>query len=701
MKRVLAVVACVATAAFFHPARVAAGPPAPGHEEAQGARLIDVPYVPQSPALCGGAALAMLLRYWGEPAVLAEDFAALREVGAPGIRTEALVAAARERGWTARPLAGTPALVRAELARGRPMIALIDVGSSTFHYVVVVAWVNGGVIAHDPAVGPFRVWDENAFDAAWARAGRWALLILPPAPEATESGAAPELPRAALAGAAGIPADSTRGRPADDCDAVVSRGLAQAGAGDTAGAAAQFRAAARLCPGSAAPWRELAGLRFGADDWDGAARLAERALALEPLDAHSWRLLAGSRYLAGDVEGALGAWNRIGEPRADLTRVEGLVRTRYRAVADPLDLAPRRLITPAAFIRARRRLAELPALADSRLSVTPAAGGVARIDVALLERPLLFAGPWDVGGAAIGAVVNRATAINVAGPVGLGELWTAEYGWWTERPRLRLALAVPGVGGRPGLWTVEGLWERQAYAASLSSATGGAPRPGIRRERRHRTSLSFADWAGAGLRVEAGAALDRWSDRGAFGSLRLGVEARAARDRLALLAELAGWAGARGGPFRALGLSARWHSHEFPRAAWQWRAGLLSVSARSPLALWPGAGTGSGRAPLLRAHPLLADGVLDGPAFGRTLLYGGIERQSWPWSIGPLRAGWALFLDAAQAHGTPGGGYEPWQTDAGVGLRLGGPGRRGLFRMDVAHGLTDGATALSVAWQTP
>ena len=49
-------------------------------------RLLDVPYVPQSAALCGGAAVAMVLRYWGEPGARAEDFTAQLSPGGDGIR---------------------------------------------------------------------------------------------------------------------------------------------------------------------------------------------------------------------------------------------------------------------------------------------------------------------------------------------------------------------------------------------------------------------------------------------------------------------------------------------------------------------------------------------------------------------------------------------------------------------------------------
>src|SRR6185436_3333594 len=55
---------------------------------AQTVRVLDVPFVPQSPALCGGAALAMVIRYWDGPAVLAGDFADRIAPEGKGIRTE-------------------------------------------------------------------------------------------------------------------------------------------------------------------------------------------------------------------------------------------------------------------------------------------------------------------------------------------------------------------------------------------------------------------------------------------------------------------------------------------------------------------------------------------------------------------------------------------------------------------------------------
>jgi hypothetical protein len=47
---------------------------------------IDVPYLPQTDALCGGAAAAMVFRYWGDAHAGVEQFALLVDRRA-GLRT--------------------------------------------------------------------------------------------------------------------------------------------------------------------------------------------------------------------------------------------------------------------------------------------------------------------------------------------------------------------------------------------------------------------------------------------------------------------------------------------------------------------------------------------------------------------------------------------------------------------------------------
>ena len=595
-------------------------------------------------------------------------------------------------GWTALPLPGTPAEVENHLAQGRPVIALIRAGSDSYHYVVLVAWANGWVILHDPNVGPFRAIREGEFDTAWSGSGGWALLVLPP--RGTEEQGAPD------------PAAADPPSPAapDGCGAMVEAGILLAQQGDTAEAELKFLAAQSLCPASAAPLRERAGLRFRAEDWAGASRLAERALALDPSDAHTWRLLAGSRFLAGDVEGALRAWNHLSEPRTDLTRIDGLTRIRYSAVAGQLDLPPGRLLTPQAFRQARRRLAEMPAQSESRLSLRPLPEGNAQVNVTLLERPLVFDGPWDVGSAGIKALTGREITLDVASPTGNGELWTAGWRWWKDRPRVSLALAVPAAGGRPGIWRLDGFWERQTYAARALSGSSGTTRAEVSREERRRTALSFSDWLGPDLRLEIGAALDEWVDRGAHLSLEGSVETRWARDRLALGArggevDRASRAVLRSGPAACPSSGARavWRDATRGKAVWGYPARLrkllwLSGPEREP-------DTGVPRSSGLT--PCWTGASCEGRVFGRTLVHGTIERQAWPWTLGPLRLGWALFVDGAKPWDTGRAGRIPWQVDGGTGLRLRGLGMKGQLRIDAARGFEDGNSAVSVGWQIP
>lgn len=652
-------------------------------------RLLDVPYVPQSEALCGGAAIAMVLRYWGEPAILAEDFAALVEPGAAGIRTEALVGAIRARGWTALPMTGTPSDIKYQLAQGRPIIALLRMSSGSYHYVVLLAWANGGVILHDPAMAPFRASGEQAFDDAWAGSGRWALMILPPQrtpdPGEPDSAVSNDSARATITG----------------CDAIVEDAILRARNGDTTEAERRLLSAEAICPESAAPLRGLAGLRFMAEDWAGAARLAERALARDRSDRTTWRLLAGSRFLLGDEEGALRAWNQISEPRADLARVDGLGRTRYLAVAGQLGLPPGMLLTSSAFLRARRRLAEIPAQSGAHLSLRPLPQGIAQVNVAFLERPLLFDGPLDAGGTGLRALITREVSLEVASPTGNGELWTGDYSWRQERPSASLAVAVAAPAGRPGIWRVKGLWERQAYASATASGSDSAAVPIVTREERRRAALSFADWIASSLRVEVGAALDKWSGRGAHLSFDGKIEALFSGDRLALSAQGAQWTSLeRGAPFVAGGVLARWSTKHIERGGWLARVGVSRASSGAPLALWPGAGTGRARAPLLRAHPLLENGVVTGRAFGRTLVHSGLERQAWTCAVKSLRLGWSLFVDGARPWDPLRSARVPWQVDGGACIRLAGMGTRGEFRVTAAHGLDDGRSTLSLGWET-
>jgi ABC-type bacteriocin/lantibiotic exporter with double-glycine peptidase domain len=144
------------------------------------ARFLEVPYVPQSEQLCGGAAVAMVMRYWGMTGIYAETFAPLVAIRQQGIRGEDLISAMTGFGWSATSFRGDAGAAGRSLEARRPLIALIEDRPGRFHYVVIVGWAAGKVVVHDPARRPFQPHSEQEFVQKWERSGYWTLLALPP-----------------------------------------------------------------------------------------------------------------------------------------------------------------------------------------------------------------------------------------------------------------------------------------------------------------------------------------------------------------------------------------------------------------------------------------------------------------------------------------------------------------------------------------
>src|SRR5689334_23319834 len=82
---------------------------------ASGTPLLDVPYMSQTESLCGGAAAAMVMRYWGARGIDASAFAPLVDRSAAGIRTTALVDDLRHRGWSATAIDGSDNALATEI----------------------------------------------------------------------------------------------------------------------------------------------------------------------------------------------------------------------------------------------------------------------------------------------------------------------------------------------------------------------------------------------------------------------------------------------------------------------------------------------------------------------------------------------------------------------------------------------------------
>jgi len=642
---------------------------------------LDVPYVPQTDALCGGAAAAMVFRYWGDAHAGAEAFAPLVDRRAGGIADNVLVHAIAARGWKTERIAGSIDALGDQIAQKHPVIILLQDRPAFYHYLVVIGVEADAVVVHDPSWGPSRRIATAEFIRLWRPAGFWALVVRPAARSVTDSTTADPVPAAPPA-------------PASVCDARLAQAVDQVREKGLSAADAEFGAVSAACPDAAGPLRELAGVRFAQHRWAEAADLAARAIARDATDAYAWEVLASSRFVQDDVPGALRAWNAIGQPRIDEVHIDGLHHMRYQLAAELLGLAPNAVLTPDAFERASRRLAELPDRVASRIGLRPAADGYAVVDVAIAEREARPRGPFEWGAAAAKAVVNREVDVGVPGFTGQGELWSAGWRWWTHRPRAAFAFEAPRTGWLPGVWRVDASWESQQYLV-------GDARAAVDETRTH-AGVSVGDWPTGHLRYRIAAGFDAWNGARRTASAGAEIERRFARDRVGIAAEGTAFAPLSGGSgFRAAGvhLDARTSANA---VRWVLTAtgGVDAVSSAAPFALWPGAGDGHARAALLRAHPLLDDGAIAGPAFGRTLAFASGEVRRWIDRASPVRFGIAAFTDVARAADRLPGAVElPWQIDAGVGVRIRVPGTPGTLRADYAHGLRDGANAFTVGWQ--
>jgi hypothetical protein len=640
---------------------------------------LDVPYVPQTPSLCGGAAAAMVFRYWGERHANVEPFAALVDERAGGIATDRLVSAIREQHWEATPFTGTMSALHDQLAAKHPVILLIEDRPRTYHYIVAIGLDASGIIVHDPAWGPSRHLAEDAFLHAWSAANFWSLVVLPTT--------ATQLDQPAPAG----PAPQQDTSPDARCQRLLDDAVADIGRRGLSVADDDLDGVKNACPGSAAPIAELAGVRFGEQRWRDAADLAEQATSKEPGDAYAWDVLGSSRFMLNDLHGALAAWNRIDKPRIDSISITGLKRTRYQLVAEALELQPDTLLTVERFRLAERRLEQLPDRSHSRIGFVPTADGYAVVDVAIAEEGAL---PHTVGGfasLAVNAAVNEEVTATIPGGGGEGELWSASWRWWENRPRVGLSFAAPRVGPVPGAWRVDASWEAQSFAVD--------PTATILRENRLHAGVTVTNWFSHAWRYELSVGADSWDSSRRAALLGATLERRGSQDRLMAAATVEHWLPifASSSYSRALLVGAARTSNQPRGLVDAADIGFEVVTADAPLSLWPGAGDGHARAPLLRAHPLLVDGIVTGPVFGRHVQYANDELTYWIDRVKIAHLGLATFADAANASARMANAEgKPFQVDVGAGLRLQLPG--GTLRADYARGLRDGEHAVTLGF---
>jgi hypothetical protein len=214
-----------------------------------------------------------------------------------------------------------------------------------------------------------------------------------------------------------------------------------------------------------------------------------------------------------------------------------------------------------------------------------------------------------------------------------------------------------------------------------------------------------SDWLSGGIRYSISGSFDAWTDGRRAAAAGVSMERRWFADRLTLAGDVTGWFPVRdrsgSGRFSSAGVHAVIRSDQ--SRDWVSRAtvGTIRVSDTAPLTIWPGAGEGRARPQLLRAHPILDDGMIDvngDSTFGRSIYYGSGEIQRWLPRPAIVRVGAAAFVDVARAARRMSPVDGPAQVDLGGGLRIRVPGSPRVLRVDAAHGLRDGSNAVTVGW---
>lgn len=261
-------------------------------------RLAGVPFVAQPDWQCGPASLAMAMAAAGRE-VGVESLAASAFV--PGLRgalQAEMLAATRRQGLLATELAPSLDALRTELAAGRPVIVLQNLGLEAlprWHYAVLIGvdLARGEVVLHSGEVASDTM-RLSTFDRTWARGGRWAMAVTPPdrLPASADEARAAR----ALAGLERVDAPAA----APGWDALVARwpagrisrfarGNARLARGDAAGAAGDYRAALAADPAFADAWNNLARALAAQGEVGGARAAADRAVALGGVRADAYR----------------------------------------------------------------------------------------------------------------------------------------------------------------------------------------------------------------------------------------------------------------------------------------------------------------------------------------------------------------------------------------------------------------------------
>jgi predicted double-glycine peptidase len=636
------------------------------------ASTLEVPFVAQRKDTCGAAALAMVLRYWGDDATHDEVARTLLTPELHGIAGSRLAEFARGRGMEAVAYKGDMANLREFVGKGRPLIVAWDMGRGRYHDVVVVGFDDerGAVLVHNPAEGASRAVEKRAFEKRWAGAGYWTLLVA---------------------------RDRAVAAPAT-YEELVARGVAAGRSGSHAEAEDALQRAIAAAPSRPEARVELAGLRFLEKKYEDAAAGFASALIYQP-DPYAREMLAASLHLAGHTEDALKEWNRLGQPRLDQVEIKGLVHTHDRVARRELSVFPEGVLDLGAYRESRLRLEELGIFKRIELRPLPKQRGHVDLEVDLAERHG-FGDLVEVGTRSAVFAIRKKVVLRYFNLAGEGINLGLDYKWQKTQPHLKGSVEWPRPFGLPANLRVEALRARPSYdlGGPFTLRTRGG-------------DVSLRRVVGPGTVAEAGW---RVRDRtfslarpdapdGRISGYQLGLDHRFVdrrRNRFDMSARF----------FQALSSLGSDLSYPLGQVALRYH-GFLSLPdgkpiARSALAAQLILGRGGRRTPLdemftpgassemdypLRGHYMRRRGILGGTAIGKDLDLLNVELRRRLADAARFQLGAVAFYDGARLPATAQGGSRRMH-DLGLGLRLASRGL--LLRLDYGRSVSgDGKNA--------